>query len=85
MAAGCNACHQLDQLGSVGGVGPNLTHVGSRLGVDEITQSIMTPNAVIAQDCPAGPCPQGVMPQNFSERLTPEQINALATYLSEQK
>ena len=83
--AGCNGCHQLDVLGAVGGVGPALNQVGSRLSKDEIAQSIKEPNAVIAQMCPAGPCPQGVMPQNFAQRLTEEQINTLATFLSEQK
>lgn len=84
-SAGCNSCHQLDALGAVGGVGPNLSQVGSRLSVEQITQSIREPNAVIAENCPAGPCPQGVMPQNFAERLTEEQINTMAEFLSEQK
>ncbi|RME50437.1 MAG: hypothetical protein D6796_02910 [Caldilineae bacterium] len=83
--AGCNGCHQLDALGAVGGVGPNLSQVGSRLSVDEIRQSIMEPNAVIAAECPAGPCPQGVMPQNFAQRLSAEQIDTLATFLAAQK
>ncbi len=83
--AGCNGCHQLDAVGAVGGVGPNLTQIGDRLSVDEIKQSVMTPNAVIAAECPAGPCPQGVMPQNFAQRLTPEQIDTISKYLSEQK
>ena len=83
--AGCNACHQLDALGSVGGVGPNLSQIGSRLSVDEIMQSITNPNAVIAENCPAGPCPENVMPPYFAERLTPEQIETVATFLSEQK
>ncbi len=83
--AGCNGCHQQDTLGAVGGVGPNLTQVGGRLNVDQIKQSIMQPNAVIAENCPTGPCPQDVMPQYFAQRLTEEQINTLAQFLSEQK
>jgi mono/diheme cytochrome c family protein len=83
--AGCGGCHQLDPVGAVGGVGPNLSQVGGRLSVDEIKQSITNPGAVIAAECPAGPCPQGVMPQNFGDRFTPEQIDTLATYLSQQK
>lgn len=83
--AGCIACHQIDQLKSVGGVGPNLTKVGSRLTVDQIKESIINPNAVIASECPAGPCPSGVMIQDFAKRLTPEQIDTVAKYLSEQK
>jgi len=85
IAAACNSCHQHDGLGSVGGVGPNLTDVGNRLAQDEIVQSIVEPNAVIAENCPAGPCPAGVMPQNLAERLTPEQIEALAMFLAESK
>ncbi|GIK38447.1 MAG: cytochrome c [Chloroflexi bacterium] len=83
--AGCNTCHQLDPLGAVGGVGPNLTQVGARLTVDEIKESITNPAAVTAAECPAGPCPQGVMPQNFKDRLTPEQIDTLSNFLVEQK
>ena len=79
--AGCTACHRLDAVQSVGGVGPNLSDIGSRRTVDEIKQSIMDPNAVIAEGCPAGPCPVGVMPQTFAQRLTLEQINTLAEYL----
>lgn len=81
VSAGCNACHKLDAVGSVGGVGPDLNAVGNRLTVEEITQSISEPNAVIAAACPAGPCPANVMPQNFAERLTTEQINTLAEFL----
>jgi mono/diheme cytochrome c family protein len=83
--AGCNGCHQLDKVGAVGGVGPNLNQVGGRLSVDQIKESISNPNVVLAPECPAGPCPGGVMPQNFGQRLTPEQIDTLAQYLAEQK
>jgi mono/diheme cytochrome c family protein len=85
--AGCIQCHQLDlpEIKSLGGVGPNLTQVGSRLTVDEIKQSIEMPNAVIDAECPAGPCPQGVMPQNIKARLTPAQIDTVANLLVQQK
>lgn len=85
VTAGCNACHKLDAVGAVGGVGPSLNDAGSRLSLDELVQSIIEPNAVIAEICPAGPCPAGMMPQNFGERLTETQINTLAEYLFEQK
>ncbi len=84
-AASCNACHQLDAIGAVGGIGPDLNEVGSRLSVDEITESIIEPGAITAAECPAGPCPEGVMPTYFSERLSETQIDALAQYLSEQQ
>jgi mono/diheme cytochrome c family protein len=85
VAAGCNACHQLDVLQSIGGVGPNLSQIGNSRTVDELKQSITEPNAVIAETCPAGPCPSGVMPQNFGQRLSAEQVDALVQFLSEQK
>lgn len=83
--AACNGCHQLDALGAVGGVGPNLNQVGNRLSLDQIKESITQPNTVIATECPAGPCPSSIMPQNFADRLTPEQIDTLAQYLSTQQ
>ena len=84
-SAGCLACHQFDPLKAVGGVGPNLSDVGSRLSVEQIALSITEPNAEIAEDCPAGPCPKNVMPQNYAERLSESQIQALSTYLSAAK
>lgn len=85
VTAGCNACHKLDAVGAVGGVGPSLNDIGDHLSLDELIQSVIEPNAVIAEICPAGPCPAGMMPQNFAERLTEEQVNALSEYLLEQK
>ncbi len=84
-SAACIGCHQFDPLKATGGVEPNLTQIGDRLSVEEIIQSIVEPNAVIAEDCPAGPCPKGVMPQNYAERFSEVQINTLAMYLAEQK
>ena len=83
--AGCNGCHQLDAAGAVGGVGPSLNDVGARLSSDGIKASIVNPNEVIAEVCPAGPCPEGVMPQNFGERLTEDQLETLTAYLLEQQ
>ncbi len=83
--AGCNACHQLDALGSVGGVGPAHNDVGARLSLEEMIVSIVDPDADVAENCPAGPCPAGVMPKNFGERLTSEQVLTLVQFLAEQQ
>ena len=85
ISAGCIACHKFDPLKAVGGVGPNLSDIGGRLSLEKIVQSITEPNAEIAEDCPAGPCPMNVMPLNYAERLSESQIQALATYLSAYK
>lgn len=84
VSAACRACHTLDALDAAGGVGPSLNDVGARLSYDEIVESIVDPNAVIAEICPAGPCPANAMPSNFGERLSDEQIDVLARFLGEQ-
>jgi mono/diheme cytochrome c family protein len=80
--AGCVACHQVDAIGAAGTVGPNLSQVGARRTPEEIRQSILAPNAVIAEDCPSGPCPESVMPQDFGSRLSANQLETLVTFLS---
>ena len=79
----CAACHTIDGVPfAVGQVGPNLTHIGSTGDADLIRESIVDPDAVIAEDCPAGACPPGVMPQNFGDTLTAEQLDSLVEYLA---
>jgi cytochrome c2 len=84
-SAGCIACHTIEAIGAAGVVGPNLSQVGARLTPDEIRESILTPNAVIAEDCPATPCPEGVMPQDFGNKLSAMQLETVVTFLSELK
>ena len=64
---GCQACHKI--LGSGGELGPSLENVGVRLDADQIRQSIIEPNAVITEGFPSG-----VMPPNFSEQMSDEQL-----------
>ena len=79
--AGCVACHQIDAVGAAGKIGPNLSRVGARLTPDEIRQSILTPDAVIAEKCPSGACPPGVMPKDFGNRLSASQLETLVSFL----
>ena len=69
----CFACHKLDHEG--GTVGPDLTHVG-RHRDDE------TLRAIIAD--PLAAYDESVMPP-FEDKLTADQINALARYLASRK
>lgn len=75
---GCAACHTI--LDTQSPVGPNLTHVGSRLKPEEIRQSITDPNAVIAKGFPPN-----VMPADFAERMTAKELELLVQFLSSQK
>ena len=84
--------------GTVGRIGPNLTHVGTKEATfpGYLRESILTPDAVIAPDCPGGPCPPdviapdcpfgscqpGIMLQTFGDILTQEQVDALVDYLT---
>jgi disulfide bond formation protein DsbB len=74
-AKGCTACH--DVKGSARLVGPPLTQVGERLSAAEIRQSVVEPDAVIADGFQAG-----LMLQDFAETLTPNELDQLVSYLS---
>ncbi|MCW8883622.1 MAG: hypothetical protein OQK12_00035 [Motiliproteus sp.] len=71
---GCSACHSVYDTESP--VGPDLRDVGSRLGEEEIRQSIIDPAAVIAEGFPA------IMPANFAERMTVKELGLLVQGLA---
>jgi hypothetical protein len=48
---------------------------------DYIHQSIVDPNAFIVPECPTGPCPADLMPQNFESVISPTDLDALIAYL----
>lgn len=78
----CGTCHQLDAVEATGAVGPNLSAVGARLTPDEIRASILTPDAVIAADCPGAPCTPGLMPKTYGDQLSAAQLETLVKFLS---
>ena len=82
--AGCVACHTLPATGATGQVGPDLSDIGARLSADEIRQSILFPDEVLADDCPTGPCLAGIMPKVFGDQLTALQLELLVGFLSTQ-
>ncbi len=46
-----------------------------------IRESILNPNAYVVPQCPTGPCPQGVMIQNFEQQISSAELEALIGYL----
>ena len=80
----CTTCHSLD--GTVG-LGPSLQGIAERAGTriagmgaeEYIRQSIIDTNAYIVDGFP-----ESLMPVNFSETLTPEELEAVIEYLLEQ-
>jgi mono/diheme cytochrome c family protein len=83
-AAGCGGCHRLADAGGTGSIGPPLDDLAAQAErqakggkpEDYVSESILEPNKVIAPGFSAG-----VMPQNYGDQLTPEQVKALSDYL----
>jgi cytochrome c2 len=55
-----------------------------------VRESILNPNVYLAQDCPTPdggevPCLPGIMPPNFGQRLTAQQLEVLVDYLASLK
>ena len=76
---GCGSCHSLAELGSdaQGTIGPNLDEALVNKDEKFIQTSIEDPSAFVAEGFP-----DGTMPQDYKQQLTPDQITALVTYLA---
>ncbi|MFQ6004029.1 MAG: cytochrome C [Woeseia sp.] len=72
---GCRACHSI--LDTESPIGPNLNDVGMRLTMDEIRESIVSPNSTIAE----GYAP--MMP-DLSAVMTVKELEMLVQFLSGQ-
>jgi mono/diheme cytochrome c family protein len=75
-ASNCGGCHTLSAAGTSGTTGPNLDTALQGQSVDEVMESISNPQAKITPGYPPG-----VMPANFGQTLTPDQLRALAEYI----
>ena len=78
--AGCTGCHTIN--GEGGKIGPDLTHVGSRLSANLIRESILLPDAKTAKGYEKF---KGVMPKTFGHQFTGEQLEALVQFLAAHK
>jgi cytochrome c oxidase subunit II len=74
---GCASCHTLKEAGATGTVGPNLGNIKEATKA-YIRQSILDPNADVIKGYP-----RNVMPQNFRQQISPQQLDALVQYLLE--
>ncbi len=79
LANGCSACHSIRGTGSDGVIGPELTHVGSRvsLGAGILPNEAETFQRWIANTETLKP---GVLMPHFG-MLPPEELRAIAAYL----
>ncbi len=76
--SGCGTCHTLAAAKSGGVTGPNLDEVLPGQSEAMIHESIVDPNAKIANGYPPN-----VMPPNFEQSLSPKEIEDLVKYLLE--
>jgi mono/diheme cytochrome c family protein len=73
----CVSCHSMDSRDTL--VGPGLVDVGARLSPEEIRQSILDPNAVVAEGFPPA------MPPDFGAKMTVNELEMIVKYLAEKK
>lgn len=73
---GCGTCHTFAAAESGGVTGPNLDEVLSGQSAAMIEESIVKPNAEIAKGYPPN-----VMPPNFGELISPEELENLVEFL----
>lgn len=77
----CNTCHTLDGSPLVG---PSLQGVSTRLSRAEIYESIMDPDAVIAEGFPPGVMSAMVSGLGFRDKVSAKELQTLVAYLAEQ-
>jgi cytochrome c oxidase subunit 2 len=77
-ATACGSCHTLADAGTTGQTGPDLDKVLKGKDAAFIKESILDPNKVIAPGYQAN-----IMPPNFGDTLSAQQVDALVKYLSD--
>ena len=75
---GCSGCHTFAAAGATETVGPDLDEVLPGRSAGEIEQSIVDPDAELSPGFG-----RGVMPDTFEEALSPDELDTLVRYLSE--
>jgi mono/diheme cytochrome c family protein len=73
---GCGGCHTFEAAGSTGAVGPNLDEGLQGKDAEYVHQSIVEPNADVAEGYTAG-----VMPS--FQQLSEDQVNDLVAFLTQ--
>ena len=75
-AQGCGSCHAFEPAGSTGNVGPDLTEALKDKDAEFIRQSIVDPNAEIAEGFQPN-----IMPQTYGSQLSDKQLADLVAFL----
>lgn len=78
-SAGCGSCHTLAAAGASAQVGPNLDEVLKGKDEQFIYESIVNPDAQIAEGFQPG-----IMPKTYAEQLDDKQLGDLVAFLKQQ-
>jgi mono/diheme cytochrome c family protein len=76
LAQGCSSCHVLAAANATGAVGPNLDETLPGQSPQEVEQSIVDPDAQLAQGFGAG-----IMPATYEQDLEPQELQDLVDFL----
>lgn len=89
--AGCTTCHSLEPGKAL--VGPSMAGIATRAATtvsgqsaeDYLHESIVNTNAFLAKGCnasdPEAQCVAGIMPQDWPQKLSAQEIDDLVAYL----
>ncbi|MFZ5856201.1 MAG: cytochrome D1 domain-containing protein [Chloroflexota bacterium] len=94
---GCSACHVIPGVpNAVGSIGPDLSNLGAlaeehlkssnytgraKTAEEYIRESMESPSAFVAPDCPTGPCQDGLMP-SMAGVFSEQELQQVVTYLA---
>ena len=76
IAQGCGSCHTFAPAGSIAPIGPDLQKSLRGKSRDYVMQSIVLPNARSAAGFTAG-----AMPEDYAQRISPQDLEALVDFL----
>jgi mono/diheme cytochrome c family protein len=78
LAQGCSSCHVLAAANATGAVGPNLDETLPGQSPSDVEQSIVDPDAQLAQGFGAG-----IMPATYEQDIPPPELQDLVDFLVE--
>lgn len=79
----CVTCHKLDDPARL--VGPSLFDVGKRLNMASLYESILEPDAVVAEGYPKGVMSATLNGVGFYDNITTKELKSMVEYLAAQK
>lgn len=80
---GCVTCHSFDEPMQM--LGPSLHDVGGRLSTAQLYESIMEPDATLADGFDAGLMPATLTATQFYDKVTANELKTMIEYLASRK